>query len=261
MHARGRARAHASYASARICGRRPCVDAAAAEHRASPSPGRAKPHFSTEHCGVCVACVSRRGSRAVPPVGCVLPECLLVTTLPRRHFLPALIADVSHGLRATAHVLLSRIGWSHARTVFRVGIAAGCTTDGPRPQPSGYALQVASDMLDVARCVASACCWMLHANARALCACAATAAAPGDILRAAAKHRARNLADRTLCGYSVRTLHVALLTLRRAFSCCLRTQPVPSSALPMLARPRHHSAPTARTVPQSPHGPPQYRPL
>ena len=124
-----------------------------------------------------------------------------------------------------------------------------------------YALQVASDMLDVARCVASACCWMLHANARALCACAATAAAPGDILRAAAKHRARNLADRTLCGYSVRTLHVALLTLRRAFSCCLRTQPVPSPALPMLARPRHHSAPTARTVPQSPHGPPQYRRL
>ncbi len=57
------------------------------------------------------------------------------------------------------------------------------------------------------------------------------------------------------------TLHVALLTLRRAFSCCLRTQPVPSSALPMLARPRHHSAPTARTVPQSPHGPPQYRRL
>ena len=223
------------------------MDAAAAEHRASPShSGRAKPHFSTEHCGVCFACVSRRGSGAVPPVGCVLPECLLVTALPRRHFLLALIADVSHGLRATAHGLLSRIGWSHARTVFRVGIAAGCTTDGPRPQPSGYVLQVASDMLDVARCVASAFCWMLHDDARALCACAATAAAPDDILRAAAKHRARNLADRTLCGYSVRTLHVALLILPRAFSCCLRTQPVPSPALPMLARPRHHSA-TART--------------
>lgn len=200
-------------------GRRPCVDAAAAEHRASRA--EPSPHFSAEHCGVCFACVSRRGSGAVPPVGCVLPEGVplsFVTTLPRSTAFPpggSSPAPHTDSFLATAHIMLYRIRWSHACTVSEsVGIAAGCTTDGPRPQPRGCVLQVASDMLDVARCDASgwvgAGCSMLHGDARALCACAATTAAPDDILRAAAKRRARNLADRTLCGHSLRTLHVAL---------------------------------------------------